>query len=115
MYKLAYAHEVDDSPGTSRERERRAFDRAIELLEEADKENRSGTKSVEALIFTRRLWSILVEDLTRDTNELPEETRGQLISIGLWVLKECEEIRLGRSENYRGLIDVSRSIRDGLE
>jgi flagellar protein FlaF len=38
-----------------------------------------------------------------------------LISIGLWLLREAEEVRQGRSDNFEGLIEVSQIIRDGIQ
>jgi flagellar protein FlaF len=36
------------------------------------------------------------------------------VSVGLWVMRETEEIRQGRSKNFAALIDVSRTISEGL-
>ena len=43
------------------------------------------------------------------------ELRANLISIGLWLLREAEEVRQGRSDNFEGLIEVSQIIRDGIQ
>ena len=71
-------------------------------------------EAVDALHYLRRLWSLLVEDLAKPENDLPEQLRADLISIGLWVIREAEQIRLEKSTNFRGLIEVSQNIRDGL-
>ena len=115
MYKLAYANEVDDSPGSAREREARALDRSIELFQAAEAAGAGSREAIDAIVFARRLWSILLEDLARDDNALTEELRANLISVGLWVLRECEQIRLGQSEKFSSLIDISQSIRNGLK
>jgi flagellar protein FlaF len=47
-------------------------------------------------------------------NQLPKQLRADLVSIGLWVLKELEEIRMERSTNFRGVIEVTQSISAGL-
>jgi flagellar protein FlaF len=70
---------------------------------------------VEALHFTNRVWTALLEDLSSDENALPKELRANLISIGLWLLRETEDIRQGRSNNFDGLIEVSQIIRDGIQ
>ena len=46
---------------------------------------------------------------------LPQDTRAQLISIGIWVLREADHIRQGRSASFGSLIDVNTMIRDGLK
>ena len=53
--------------------------------------------------------------LRSEDNELPHELRANLISIGLWLLREAEEVRQGRSDNFEGLIEVSQIIRDGIQ
>ena len=50
-----------------------------------------------------------------DLNALPKELRANLISIGLWLLREAEDVRQGRSDNFDGLIEVSQIIRDGIQ
>jgi len=57
---------------------------------------------------------VLIEDLAKPENDLPEQLRADLISIGLWVIREAEEIRLEKSTNFKGIIEVSENIRDGL-
>lgn len=115
MYKTAYAQEADSSATMLRDREYQVFQESIELLERAASGEGGKMAVTKALVFARRLWTVLLEDLSRDENSLPDETRANFISIGLWVLRECEDISLGKSNNFKGLIDVSRSIQDGLK
>jgi len=115
MYQFSYAEVLDQTPKGAREREREAIDRSIELLREAEKAGANSRESIEAVLYLRRLWGLLIEDLARPENDLPKALRADLISIGLWIMREAEEIRLERSDNFKGLIDVSMSIRDGLK
>jgi flagellar protein FlaF len=46
---------------------------------------------------------------------LDEELRANLISIGIWIIKESERIRHRESENFQGIIDITTMIRDGLK
>ena len=62
-----------------------------------------------------RVWATLLEDLSSEENALPRELRANLISIGLWLLREAEEVRQGRSDNFEGLIEISQIIRDGIQ
>ena len=84
------------------------------MYEAADKAGPQSREAVEALLFVRKLWAILVEDLAKPENDLPQKLRADLISIGLWVMREAEQIRLEKSANFKGMIEVSQSIRDGL-
>jgi flagellar protein FlaF len=106
---------LDETPKGARERERQAIDRSIELLREAEKAGVNSREAIEAVLYVRRLWGLLIEDLAGPENDLPKALRADLISIGLWIMREAEEIRLEKSDNFKGMIDVSMSIRDGLK
>ncbi len=115
MYQFSYAEVLDEAPASAREREYQALERSIELLRAAEKAGLQSRECVEAVLFVRRLWTLFLEDLALPDNELPKPLRAELISIGLWVLKEIEQIRLEKSSNLKGLIEVSQQIRDGLK
>ncbi len=115
MYQFSYAEVLDETPRGARERERQAIERSIELLEAADKAGVRSREAIEALLFVRRLWGVLIEDLADTENDLPQALRADLISIGLWVMREAEQIRLEKSDNFKGIIEVSATIRDGLK
>jgi flagellar protein FlaF len=114
MYQFSYAEIVEDTAQDCRARERRAFDRAVSLLKLAKQNGLRSREAVEALMFLRRLWSALMEDLVSPENGLPQALRASLISIGLWVMKEADQIRLEQSENFDGLIEINAILRDGL-
>lgn len=114
MYQFSYAEVLEETPQGARQRERQAIERSIELLQAADDAGPKSREAVEALLFVRKLWAILVEDLAKSENDLPQKLRADLISIGLWVMREAEEIRLERSENFKGIIEVSKTIHEGL-
>jgi flagellar protein FlaF len=114
MYQFSYAEIVEDTAQDCRARERRAFDRAISLLKIAKENGVRSREAVEALLFLRRLWSALMSDLSSPENGLPQALRASLISIGLWVMKEADQIRLEQSDNFDGLIEINTILRDGL-
>ena len=114
MYQFSYAEVLDETPQGARQRERQAIEHSIAMLAAADKAGPHSREAVEALLFVRKLWAILVEDLAKPENDLPQKLRADLISIGLWVMREAEQIRLDKSTNFKGIIEVSQSIRDGL-
>jgi flagellar protein FlaF len=114
MYQFSYAEVLDEMPAGARERERQAIDRSIELLQAADQAGPQSREAIEALLYARRLWSFFIEDLAKEENDLPRALRADLISIGLWIMREAEQIRLEKSQNFKGLIEVTASIRDGL-
>jgi len=114
MYKFYYDEVLDDAPKGARENERSALERSIALLQLAQQKGPQSRECVDALFFVRRLWGIFIEDLAKPENELPQKLRADLVSVGLWVMREAEEIRMGRSANFKGLIEVSRTISEGL-
>ena len=58
---------------------------------------------------------VLLDDLANPENELPEELRAGLISIGIWMVKEIELIRSGKANDLRAMIEITEIIRDGLK
>jgi flagellar protein FlaF len=114
MYKFYYSEVLEESPKEAREQERTALERSIAMLQEAQTKGPQSREAIEAIFFVRRLWGIFIEDLAKSENGLPPKLRADLVSVGLWVMRETEEIRQGRSQNFGGLIDVSRTISEGL-
>ena len=115
MYQFSYAEIVDDACHDSRGRERRAVERGIEMLRRAQASGVNSRDTVEALHYIRSLWSILMEDLASSENDLPDALRADLISIGIWVLREAEQIRLNRSDDFENLIEINAMICEGLK
>lgn len=115
MYQFSYAEVMTDSVADAKDRERQLLTRSIDLLVLASEKGSGSAESNQAIYFLSRVWTTFIEDLGNEDNELPVELRANLISIGLWLLREAEEIRLGRSENFEGLIEVSQIIRDGIQ
>ncbi|MHC2413446.1 flagellar biosynthesis regulator FlaF [Bradyrhizobium diazoefficiens] len=62
----------------------------------------------------RRLWTIFIEDLSHPENGLPDKLRADIISIGLWVIKEADRLREEKSGDVMQLIEINRLIRDAL-
>ena len=114
MYEATYRVMLEDTTEQIRDNERRAFDRAIELLKSAQAAGRGTRESVEALLFVNRLWTMLLEDLADRDNGLPDSLKANLISIGIWMLRRTEEIRQGTAGDFAALIDISETIRNGL-
>jgi len=115
MYQFSYADVQTDSVAEAKDRERQLLTRSILLLMDARRAGPTSMEAIEALHFTNRVWTTFVEDLGNPDNALPKELRANLISIGLWLLREAEEVRQGRSDNFEGLIEVSQIIRDGIQ
>ena len=115
MYQFSYADIQEDGVAEAREREREAISHSIDLMKLAIEKGAESRESVEAVYFVSRLWVRFVEDLASPENQLDNELKANLISIGIWVVKEAERIRQRESTNFQGIIDISAIIRDGLK
>jgi len=115
MYQFSYAEILEDSAQDARMRERQAIERAIELLELAEKKGVRSIEAAQGLDYVNRLWQVFIDDLAKPENDLPEALRAELISIGIWITNEVNRIRRGQSDNFSGLIEICTIIRDGLK
>ena len=107
-------HGVEDDQQLARERERAALDQSITMLEQGDAAGAGSVQGAEAIAFTTKLWTLLIEDLADAGNGLPKELRAQLVSIGIWILRDLESTRNDPSKGFADVIAVSKAIRDGL-
>lgn len=114
MYQARYEEVLEDSQAAARRVEHQALDRCIYLLGKASAVPGNSREGVEALHWTRQLWQTFLLELADDKNALEVSLRATLISVGIWILKEADAIRLGRSSNYAGISDVCAIVRDGL-
>ena len=110
----AYDTVVEDSGPEARTRERQALSLGIEPLERLRQGTYSNEDFVASLLYIRRLWTLLIEDLAHPENGFPEKLRADIISIGLWIVKEADRLREERSNDVAGLIEINRLIRDAL-
>ncbi|MBA2125933.1 flagellar biosynthesis regulator FlhF [Hyphomicrobium methylovorum] len=114
MYKFSYEETLSESGGRQRENERLALEQSVAMLQKAQSAGPNSREAIEAIFFVNRLWSFLLEDLAKPDNGLPEQMRANLISIGIWMLREAEAISNGKSQNFAGLIEISNVIAEGL-
>ncbi|KZL17761.1 flagellar biosynthesis regulatory protein FlaF [Pseudovibrio axinellae] len=114
MYQMSYAETIEDSSEDRRGQERELFSLVIAQLQAAKElGNRSG-EAAQALTSVHRLWTILIDDLGSPDNSLPASLRADLISIGIWCVKQADLIRTGNSEDFQGLIEINELVREGL-
>lgn len=114
MQADTYVQMRQTAPAFARNQERQAFDAGIALMEAAQGNANDSQRSIDAVRHMQRLWSFLIKDLADPSNDLSDELKANLISIGLWVLKETDAILAGTSANWNGLIDINRTVREGL-
>jgi len=115
MYEFSYNEVIEESPQVMRAQERQAMDRIIDLLRAARTRGPGSREIVEALYYLRRLWAIFLDDLNHPENELPDQLRAGIISIGIWMNKEIDRVRAGQTTDLTPLIEINEIIRDGLK
>jgi flagellar protein FlaF len=115
MYEFAYNEVIEDSRQTMRASERQAMDRVIAMLRTAQEKGPGSRERVEALFYLRRLWMIFLNDLNDPNNELPEQLRAGIISIGIWMMKEIDRVRGEATNDLTPMIEINALIRDGLK
>jgi flagellar protein FlaF len=115
MYEFAYNEVIEDSRQTMRARERQAMDRVIAMLRTAEENGPGSRERIEALFYLRRLWTIFLNDLNDPNNELPDQLRAGIISIGIWMMKEIDRVSCGAAADLRVMIQINELIRDGLK
>jgi len=84
------------------------------MLKSAREKGLGSREGIEALYYLRRLWSIVLDDVQAPGNELPEELRAGIISIGLWMMREMDQLGGGKNTDLMPIIEINEIIRDGL-
>ena len=115
MYEFSYNEVVDDSRQVLRAREHSAMDRVIVMLRVARDKGENSREAIEAIFYLRRLWAIYLDDLRNPDNELPEQLRAGIVSIGIWMNKEIDRFRTGQTRDLTPIIEINEIIRDGLK
>lgn len=115
MYQTAYADIIDAGSSATRRREREALDRSLRLLRDARAAGFRTPRGAEAIFYVNRVWSFMIEDLSLADNDLPDEVRANLISIGIYVIRALDRLRAGEENVADDIIDITTIIRDGLQ
>ena len=115
MYEFAYNEVIEGSRQTMRASERAAMDRVIAMLRAAQDKGPQSRERIEALFYLKRLWTIFLDDLRDPNNELPEQLRAGIISIGIWMMKEIDRARRRATDDLTPMIEINELIRDGLK
>jgi flagellar protein FlaF len=115
MFEFSYNEVIDDSRQVMRARERGAMDKVIDMLRAARDRGSKSREAVEGLYYLRRLWAIFLEDLRNPENELPEQLRAGIVSIGIWMNREIDRVLSGQTSDLTPMIEINEIVRDGLK
>lgn len=69
----------------------------------------------DALLYNRKLWTVLLDSVNRDDNHLPKPVRNNLVQLGLFVMNETFAAMTKPTLNQlKAMIKVNRGIAAGL-
>ncbi len=111
----AYAKTAKEMAGP-RELEARLLLQAaarLQAVHDSWKDKPSGLD--QALTYNRRLWTVFLDALTRDDNQLPQKLRENLKTLGAFVMCETFSLMTKPQPKYlASLIKINRRIAAGL-
>ncbi|MEM6943361.1 MAG: flagellar biosynthesis regulator FlaF [Pseudomonadota bacterium] len=99
--------------GTPRSIEYQVFSRVTGRLRAAMAPDAPFPDLAAALWENQRLWTALMGDLARADNELPEALRGQLVSLGVFVLSHSRRV-MTREAAPQPLLEINTAVMRGL-
>jgi flagellar protein FlaF len=69
----------------------------------------------EALLYNRRLWTVLIDAVTQDDNRLPAKVRENLTRLGVWIMAETYSLMTNpKPDRLKSIIKINRGIATGL-
>ncbi len=111
-------NETMKSTLSGRDLEASILSKAARLLKECqDKWDEEGhfTRLDEALVFNQRIWTIFQDELIRQDNPLPEQLRGNILSLSVFIDKRIVEIMRDPSPDKLDIIiNINQNIASGL-
>ena len=110
----SYADILEDSGDQTRSREREALRMSVEAMEEANRDPLNPGKRANAIYVVNRLWSALLEDIASPDNAYPPELKAQIVSIGIFILRQCEVLRNDGKRDFSTIAEICKIIEKGL-
>lgn len=69
----------------------------------------------DAVLYNRRLWTVLIDAVVSDDNKLPLDVRNNIKRLGVYVMGETFDLMTKpKPNNLRSIIKINRSIAAGL-
>ena len=101
MLNFAYLDALEDDQSSARDSERQIYQKALDLINEAECGEASIGARSEAIHFNIRMWSFFMEDLARPDNACAAEFKAGFISVGIFVLKRLQDAQRSEARFYR--------------
>ncbi|MCR9175264.1 MAG: flagellar biosynthesis regulator FlaF [Alphaproteobacteria bacterium] len=90
-----------------------ALSAAKEQLAESAGSPKAMSSVMDALNWNNQVWDAFVEDVGTEGNALPRELRAAIVSLGIWVSRETNDVVSGNGD-IDSLISVNQAIMRGL-
>ncbi len=69
----------------------------------------------DALLYNRRLWTVFIDSVAQDDNQLPHAVRSNIANLGIYVLGETFSLMTNpKPAHLESIIKINRSIAAGL-
>ena len=86
----------------------------LQLIKDEWSESNLAEKD-DALVYNRKLWSILVTSATSPESQLPQDIKNNVASLAVFVFKQTMTvISTDDPEKLNSLISINRTIAEGL-
>lgn len=114
MYRAAYTEINENDQALARSREKEALEFTVKLMTDSLLETGTPVQRVTAIHQTAMIWTHFLEDLAMSENELSRELKAGLISVGVFILKHLQAMRLDSSKTFEPVVDATTTILEGL-
>ena len=115
MFNTAFSEALEDDQGQARAHERDLLDEATENIRRSVASLDDVNLRINAIQFNMRVWSFFLQDLSSEENEMPNELKASFISIGIFVLKHLQKMRIDGSLGFDPIIEINQTIAKGLQ
>jgi len=114
MFNTAFSETIEDDQSEARALERELLERAMHSIKQADEEPGNFVMRISAIQFNIKVWSFFLQDLSSEDNELPDDLKATLISIGIFVLKHLQKMRTETELSFGPVLSINETIMKGL-
>ncbi|MBO6893283.1 MAG: flagellar biosynthesis regulator FlaF [Roseibium sp.] len=86
----------------------------LQLIKDEWEESSLAEKD-DALVYNRKLWSILVTSATSAESQLPQDIKNNIASLGVFIFKQTMTVMTSDDSNkLTSIININRAIAEGL-
>ncbi|MBN9671413.1 flagellar biosynthesis regulator FlaF [Roseibium aggregatum] len=86
----------------------------LQLIKDEWEESSLAEKD-DALVYNRKLWTVLVTSATSDSSQLPQAIKNNMASLAVFIFKQTfDVIATENPEKLNSIISINRSIAEGL-